>query len=150
MIAFTLGVTLVNIREVVIVNVLTLNIFVSTKENLISSTSYPIALLLSLSFKVHCFILSKRMCQELSCIFLYRSYWFLKLSVVFLWIFCLKLTIKWYTLAGKTGVSKFFYCFEHLKKIRYWIKIFTVSDWFKPGLFHCIVLRLGGLAMKEF
>lgn len=43
--ALTLGVTPVNIRETVIVNVLT-----TIDENFISSTSYILALLLSLSF----------------------------------------------------------------------------------------------------
>lgn len=43
--ALTLGVTPVNIRESVIVNVLT-----TIDENFISSTSYILALLLSLSF----------------------------------------------------------------------------------------------------
>lgn len=110
--AFTLGVTTVDIREVVIVNVLTINIFLTNEENLISSTSCLLALLLSLSIVSFFYNNGSRAFLHFPQLIL------LVLEIIccfWMWLFCLKLTTKWYTLAGKTDVGKFFNCFEPLK-----------------------------------
>lgn len=54
---FTLIVTPVGARKAIIVNVLTTSTFSTNEENLLSSTSHLLGLLVSLSFFVCCFVL---------------------------------------------------------------------------------------------